>query len=56
MDKTNATRVIKIEDYKSWVSAHLQKAANLAIRPKVMALYKNTNLLLKKVKLDLSVK
>ena len=47
---------IKIEDYKSWVSAHLQKAADLALRPKVMALYENANLLLEKLKLDLSVK
>ena len=47
-DKMNATRVIKIEDYKRWVSAHLQKAADLAIHPKVMALYKNANLLLQK--------
>ena len=48
--------MIKIEDYKLWVSDHLQKAANLALRPKVMALNENANLLLKKVKLDLSVK
>ena len=38
------------------VSANLRKAADLALRPKVVALYKNANLLLKKVKLDLSVK
>ena len=55
-DKMNATRLIKIEDYKRWVSAHLQKVADFAICLKVMALYENTNLLLKKVKLDLSVK
>ena len=55
-DKTNATRAIKIEYYKRWVSAHLQKASDLALRPKVMALYENSNLLLEKVKLDLSVK
>ena len=48
--------MIKIEDYKRWVSDHLQKAADLALRPKVMALYENANLLLEKVKLDLSVK
>ena len=29
------------------ISAHLQKAADLALRPKVMALYKNANLLLR---------
>ena len=46
----------KIEYYKRWVSDHLQKAADLALRPKVMALYENANLLLKKVKLELSVK
>ena len=46
-DKTNSTRVIRFEDYKRWVSAHLQKAADLALRPKVMALYKNANLLLR---------
>ena len=48
--------MIKIEDYKRWVSTHLQKAADLVLRPKAMALYKNANLLLEKVKLDLSVK
>ena len=48
--------MIKIEDYKRWVSGHLQKADDLALRPKVMALYDNANLLLEKVKLDLSVK
>ena len=46
-DKTNATRVIKIEDYKRWISTHLQKADDLALRPKVMALYENANLLLR---------
>ena len=48
--------MIKIEDYKRWVSDHLQKAADLALRPKVMARYEKANLLLDKVKLDLSVK
>ena len=43
-DKTNSTRVIKIKDYKRWVSYHLQKAADLALRPKLMALYENANL------------
>ena len=47
---------MKIENYKRWVTAHLQKAADLALRPKVMALYENANLLLKKLNLDLSVK
>ena len=48
--------MIKIDDYKLWVSDHLQKAANLALRPKVMAIYENANLLLEKVNLDLFVK
>ena len=48
--------MIKTEYYKRWVSAHLQKAADLALRPKVMELYENANLLLENVKLDLSVK
>ena len=55
-DKRNSTRMIKIEDYEWWVSSHLQKAADLALRRKVMALYENPNLLLDKVKLDLSVR
>ena len=46
-DKTNTTRVIKIEDYKRWVSAHLQKTADLALCTKVMELYENANLLLR---------
>ena len=33
-------RVIKIEYYKHWVSDHLQKAADIALHPKVMALHK----------------
>ena len=48
--------MIKFKDYKRWVSAHLQKAADLALRLKVMELYENANLLLDKVKVDLSVK
>ena len=55
-DKINSTRVIKIEDYKRWVSDHLLKAANLAIRPKVMALFEDANKLLEKEKMELSVK
>ena len=39
--------MIKTEDYKRWVYDHLQKAADLALRPKVMALYENANLLLR---------
>ena len=37
------------------VSDHLQKAVDLAIRPKVMALFENANLLLEKVKMEFSV-
>ena len=44
--KTNSTRVLKIEDYKRWVSDHLQKSSNLALCPKVMAPYENANMLL----------
>ena len=55
-DKTNSTRVIKIKDNKRWVSDHLQKAADLALRPKLIALYENANILLEKVKLYLAVK
>ena len=55
-DKTNYTRVIKIKDYKRWVSDHLLNAADLAIRPKVMDLFEDTNKLLDKVKMELSVK
>ena len=53
---TNYNRVIKIEGYKRLVSDHLQKAADLALHPKVMVLFENENLLLEKVKLGLSVK
>ena len=55
-DKTKPTRVIKTKDYKRRVSDRPQKAADLALRLKVMAIYENANLLLEKVKLDLSVK
>ena len=55
IDKTNSTRVIKIEDYKLWVSDHPLKAANIAIRPKVMALFEDANKLLDKVRMELSV-
>ena len=50
-DRTNSPRVIKIEDYKRWVSDYLQKTDDLALRLKVMALCENENLLLEKVKL-----
>ena len=45
-DKTNSIRVMNIEDYKCWISNHFQKTDNLALRPKVMTLFENTNLLL----------
>ena len=38
-DKTDYTRVINIEDYKRWVSDHLPKAVDLALRLKVLALF-----------------
>ena len=55
-EKTNSTRVIKIEDYKRWVSDQLLKAADLAICPKLMALFEDANILLEKVRMELSVK
>ena len=54
-DKTNSTILIKIEDYKQWVSDHLLKAADLYLRPKVVSLLEDANELLKKVKIELSV-
>ena len=45
----------KIEDYKQWVSDHLLKAADLALCPKVVALFEDVNELLEKVKIKLSV-
>ena len=48
--------MINIEDYKQWVSNHFQKAADLALRPRVMALFENANLLFEKAKMELSVK
>ena len=54
-DKTNSTKVIQIEDYKRWVYDHLLKAADLALRAKVVALFEDANCLLDKVKMELSV-
>ena len=48
--------MIKVEDYKRWVSDHLPKTADLVIRPKVMALFEDKNLLLETVNMELSVK
>ena len=41
--QTNSTRVIPIEDYKWWVSHQLVKAAELALRPKVITLFEEAN-------------
>ena len=54
-DKNNSTRVIKTEQYKRWVSDHLLKAADLAQRLRVVALFEDANMLLEKVKMELSV-
>ena len=54
-DKTNSTRVIQIEDYNRWVSNHLLNAADLSLRPKVVAPFEDANTLLEKVKIDFSV-
>ena len=53
IDKNNSTRVIQIEDCKWWVSDHLLKAADLALRPKVIALFEEANVLIEKVKMGL---
>ena len=54
-DKINSTKVIQIEDYKLWVSDHLSKAEDLALRAKVVSLFEDANCLLDKVKMELSV-
>ena len=48
--------MIKTEDYKRWVYDHLLKVADLAIHPKVMALFEDANILIDKVKIKLSFK
>ena len=53
--KTNSTRVIKIKDYKFWVSEHLLKADDLSLCPKFIALLEDANKLLEKVKMEFSV-
>ena len=40
-DKTKSTRVIQIEDYIRWVSNHLLKAADRALRLNVIALFED---------------
>ena len=54
-DKTNSIRVINIDDCKIWVSDHLLKAADLALRAKVVALFEDAKLLLYKAKMESSV-
>ena len=54
-NKTNSTRVINIENYKRWVSNHLLKASDLALRAKLVALFEDANCLLDKAKMKLSV-
>ena len=54
-DKTNSTREINIEDYRRLVSDILSKAANLALRPNVVALFEDANKLFDKVKKEFSV-
>ena len=52
--KNNSTRLIQIKYYKQWVSEHLIKAADLTLRPKVIALFEDANKLLEKLKLEMS--
>ena len=54
-EKTNSTKVIQIEDNKRWVSDHFLKAADVALRAKVVALFEDANCLFDKVKMELSV-
>ena len=42
-------------DYKRWVSGHLLKASDLALRPKLVALFEDAKKLLDKVKMEFSV-
>ena len=41
--KTNSAWVILIYDYKLWVSDHLLKVDDLALRPKSIALFEEDN-------------
>ena len=54
-NKTNSTRLILIEEYKQWISDHLLKASDFALRLKVIGLFEEANVLLEKVKIGLSV-
>ena len=51
-DKTNSTRLIIIYQYKRWVSNHLLKAADIALRPIVIDLFEEANELIEKLKMD----
>ena len=53
--KTNFTKVILVGDCEQWVYNHVLKAADLALRPKVISLFEEVNKLLKKMKIDFSV-
>ena len=55
IDKTNFTRLIKIEDYKWWVSDYLLKATDLDLHPKVITLFEEANGLIERVGMDLLV-
>ena len=54
-DKTNSTILIQIKDYKWCVSDHLLKAEDLALHPKLVALFEDADELLEKLKMELSV-
>ena len=54
-DKRNSVGVIEFEDYKQCVYDHLLKAADIALCPMVVALFEDSNKLLEKVKMELSV-
>ena len=42
-----------ISEYKWWVSNHILKAADIALRPKVIELSEEANELIDKLKMDL---
>ena len=53
-NKTNSPWVIFIPDYKRWVCDHILKAADIALRPKVIAPFEEANEFIEKVKIDFS--
>ena len=55
-DKINPNRLVSIFNYKRQVIGHLIKVTNLSLRPKVIGLFKDENKLIKKVKIELSIK